>query len=163
MATVKVIDKDRGWREFARSVLESGQLTARVGFVGEKAQETTERGLTMAELGMIHEFGTRDGHVPERSFLRATLDKNGRKYLDLFGKLIALRIGRRGFSLADTLEKVALRAENDVFNYIVHDRIPPPNAPSTIARKGKDHPLFDTGQMARAVSHEVVEGDGDER
>lgn len=35
--------------------------------------------------------------------------------------------------------------------------MPPPNAPSTIARKGFDHPLIETGELRDAVECRVTE------
>jgi len=34
-------------------------------------------------------------------------------------------------------------------------RIPPPNAPLTIARKGFDHPLIETTQMINDIKHRI--------
>ena len=48
----------------------------RVGIIGSKASKTEHKGsnLTNAELGTIHEFGSKDGrHPPRRSFLEDSL------------------------------------------------------------------------------------------
>lgn len=39
----------------------------------------------------------------------------------------------------------------------IMSRIPPPNAPSTIAAKGSSLPLFDTGEMVGAIDHKQRE------
>ena len=38
----------------------------------------------------------------------------------------------------------------------IDSHIPPPNSPATIARKGFDLPLYDTGTLYRAFDYEVI-------
>ena len=48
-------------------------MQLRVGMVGDKANEK-EAGsdLSLADLALIHEYGTEDGHIPERAPVRKT-------------------------------------------------------------------------------------------
>ena len=46
---------------------------------------------------------------------------------------------------------------HEVVSKLIYDNeLTPRNAPSTIAKKGVDHPLFDTGQLARSIQCRVI-------
>jgi hypothetical protein len=53
--------------------------------------------------------------------------------------------------------RIGMVAVGDVQRRIVQ-RIPPPNAPSTIAKKGSDVPLIDTGRLRQSVDYTVEFG-----
>src|SRR4051812_36975227 len=40
------------------------------------APPPSEGGMTNAEIALVNEFGSQDGRVPERSFIRSTFDRN---------------------------------------------------------------------------------------
>src|SRR5712664_1718354 len=79
---VQVKDEDRGFKELMKSLraLANGDTYVKAGVIGEKAQEKhVGTNLTVAELGMVHEYG--GGRVPERSFVRRPYDANKERYL----------------------------------------------------------------------------------
>ena len=50
------------------------KISIKVGILApEASQKHSGSGLTMAELGAIHEFGSADGKIPARSFLRVPI------------------------------------------------------------------------------------------
>jgi hypothetical protein len=65
---VKLTDRDRGYFRVMRAV--DGSRQGRRLRVGVKADPHTEM------VASVQEFGTQDGRVPERSYLRAWFDKN---------------------------------------------------------------------------------------
>lgn len=110
-------------------------------------------GITMAELAMVHEFGSRDGHIPQRSFLRSTVDENERRYVAAMKKELA-KIPSGKATVRGALRQTGERMRSDVIDKIRRG-IPPPNAPSTIARKGSSTPLIDTGQLLQSITVKV--------
>lgn len=54
------------------------------------------------------------------------------------------------------LRKAGMLGQNVVRRYFVEDNGWPPNAPSTIAQKGSDRPLIDTGELRKSVAYVVV-------
>jgi hypothetical protein len=50
----------------------------RVGL--QASDQSASDNLNMAELGTVHEFGSTDGRIPQRSFIRATFDEKLPKY-----------------------------------------------------------------------------------
>jgi len=154
--TVKVIDKDRGWKNIKTQLLflVDGR-TVVIGIQGDDANEAREGGMTNIKLGNIHEYGTDDGKIPARSFLRSTFDANNRKYLKAIN-----RISKNIFGGVNPLGQLMLLGEvarADVLKTI-KSKIPPPLAESTIAhKKGETTPLIDTGQLFNSISSVIVD------
>lgn len=175
---LNVVEKDTGWEAFqalVRDIQRSG-AHVKVGVlegVGT-GSDKREGGVTNAELAAIHEFGTADGHIPERSFLRSTFNLNMPAYLQnlrtLLTKVLAGEI---------TVEKVfnvmGARISTDVKKYITTGAgVPPPNAPSTLARKiakgawnkrgtlktnFSPRPLVDTGRLLVSITWAYIRGE----
>lgn len=113
-------------------------------------------GLTMSKLGTIHEFGSSNGRIPERSFLRSFLlvrRSDIKKALHLGAKNVA-----NGKAVSNELEKLALWAQGGVQERIV-DVDEPENALATIRRKKSSNPLIATGAMRQAVIGLVTDND----
>jgi hypothetical protein len=114
--------------------------------------------LTVAEVAAVNEYGTQDGRIPARSFLRSTFEARreelaemGREFIEkvVDGKLdLAIALGRMGAWLAGKVK----RAITD------GDGIPPENRPSTVRKKGSSRPLVDTGRMLAAITWSVIVG-----
>lgn len=164
MARNSFYDKDKGWnRLMTRLESASGESGVFVGFLRSSGQYKPkgarakgEPSLTVAQVAAINEFGSSDGRVPERSFMRSAIDANADKITRLAKKLTGKvvdgtvskksALGILGQSVADSI-----RAR-------IQKGVPPPNAPSTVARKKSSHTLIDTGQMVGAVEYEVYDG-----
>ena len=92
--------------------------------------------------------------IPERSYLRAWFDENvdvlQATMERLIGQVVEGKISGRA-----ALETIGGYVVTHVQAYMV-DLKTPPNAPSTIARKGSSNPLIDTGQLKDAITWQVV-------
>lgn len=157
MARSGVRDVDHGWKKLMQVLAQakSGETYVKVGVIGTAAQSAHE-GISNVELAAVHEFGSPDRGIPERSFIRSTYDEKRDAWTALLKK--ALRGVYEGkVSLEQALSMVGLRAEADIKRHVTSGvGIPPPLKPATIARKGSSRPLVDTGRMINSVSHEVV-------
>ena len=101
-----------------------------------------------------NEFGTRDGHIPERSFIRSAIDMN------------APQINRRADEVwAQIMDgaitmNAGLGLMGEFIQRLITTRITelkmPPNAESTIARKGSSNPLIDTGRMRQSIRWQLA-------
>jgi phage gpG-like protein len=108
-------------------------------------------GPTNAEVAAIHEFGL--GHVPERSFLRVTVEQHREEILrnirtvgkGLFKSGEELRIGLERFGLW-FVSKMQAR---------IRAHISPALKQSTIDRKGSSTPLIDSGQLLNSLTYKV--------
>lgn len=130
-----------------------------VGVLAKDAQTGAAEspGLTVLDVAIFNEFGTKnaDGtvRIPERSFIRAWADSNAKEAADLLRRLVAQSI--KGKITEDqALNRFGLWAQGQIQLRIANG-IPPPNAQSTIDRKGSDKPLIDTGQLRSSISYEI--------
>ena len=157
---LKVTDRDRGWRKLKRTLATTTKPYVEVGVRGEDdARPGGEIG--NVELAAVHEFGAAAGplgeiDIPERSFIRSTIDEHLKEYRALLGKL-----GRQIYTLRmrpkQALAILGLKATSDMRRMI--ERGGPGNwpalAPSTIARKGTDKKLIDTGLLKASITSKV--------
>lgn len=149
-------DIDRGYRRIFKQLAEAGlkELTLLVGVRSQDGSEVPEGSdLNLAQIAAVNEFGTKDGHVPERSYLRSTVDANRSKYGQAFADVIGGVIDGRT-TMAKGVGRVGARVVADVQQTMrAFDN--PPNAPSTIARKGFDNPLIGIGRLRQSIDWEI--------
>lgn len=109
-------------------------------------------GTSVIDVGVWNEFGTET--IPERSFLRAGIREGAPAYRRLNRRnLIKMREGEKTSDQA--MGELGLKAAGDVQEMVL-DVKQPPNAPRTIARKGSENPLIDTGHLRQSITHEVI-------
>ena len=117
-------------------------------------------GVTNAELMYIHENGSLARHIPARPVLQITLNYAVVNLLPTtLDKCINICLinGFNESMIMQELNKLCMRIESYA-RHIIYDNtgVLAPNAPSVIARKGDNHPLFDTGQLARSIVCRIV-------
>lgn len=112
---------------------------------------------TLGQVAVVNEFGSKDGRVPERSFIRTTdVDKRDDVYAYLKRKRLDVVSGRE--TARQVLGEVGAKMKGFIQQKIIAIRTPP-NAPSTIARKGSSNPLIAEGQLLRSIEWEYHESD----
>ncbi len=105
--------------------------------------------LTITEYAAVNEFGTKDGRIPERSFMRTTYDKFERFYTQHFRENgYKASIGKLNPIAA--LKLVGEDYRSDVVNKIIGIRNPP-NAESTLKKKRGSNPLIDDAIMNKSI------------
>lgn len=148
-----VVDRDHGWSELAKRLdALTGDEHVIVGVLGAKAAQAHGSGVTNLDVATWNEFGT--PRAPERSFIRETIDLAQDKLLQLSAKL-GKGVVSGAFTAGQALE---LLGEHTVGLMIerINAHIAPPNAPSTIKRKGSRTPLIaHTGQLKSALSYKL--------
>ena len=97
--------------------------------------------------------------IPERSFMRATLDANRSKYADLITRLLD-RVVRGKLTTDQLLGLLGARVVADIKRRI-RSRISPALKASTIRRKGSSTPLIDTGGLVNAITWAVRRRDAE--
>jgi hypothetical protein len=136
----------------------AGEVTITVGIHGEEGS-AQHRGandtgvpLTVLDVATFNEFGT--SRTPQRSFIRAWYDED-REFIDktLKSQFALALAGKITNEVA--MERCALAFEGRIKQRIARG-IPPPNAPSTIARKKSSTPLIDKGQLRNAIRGKAV-------
>ena len=153
MASVKIIDNDRGLNKLLLRVRKLDGAQVSVGIQGAEASEVREGGITNAEVGTIHEFGAPRAGIPQRSFERSTFDEKRKKYERALEKGAA-KIANGSKSTRAVLFELGERARSDMIAKI-NSNIPPPLKPQTIARKQDDLALVDFGILRGSITSVV--------
>jgi hypothetical protein len=138
----------------------AGKPHVKMGFPEEEfAEDHRDSGLTVGEIAVVHEFGSEQAGIPERSFIRSTYDEKQKEWRTLTEHLKKQVIAGK-MTVKQALEQIGMRQVSDV-RLKVRDHIPPPNKADTVARKGSSTPLIDQGQMINeTLTHKVDMGGG---
>ena len=88
-------------------------------------------------------------NIPARPWLSKGVDASNLEYVKLIEDGIA-----NGDTMDQTLNRVGVVAVASVQRYMTELRTPP-NAPSTIKRKGSSNPLIDSGAMRQSVTYKI--------
>lgn len=97
-----------------------------------------------------HEVAAHTITIPPRPFFRTTI-KAGEKH---WGADLGKVLKEKGYDAAAALDTMGEEIKGELQESI-RDWTSPPNAKSTIAKKGFNDPLFGDGTMLRAVDSEV--------
>lgn len=93
--------------------------------------------------------------IPERSFIRSTVDDNEEKYFRSLNRVMG-RIIDGTLNKFQALSFVGQLVEADIKSKIIN-LDSPANAKSTVRKKGSDNPLVDTGLMGNSIRYVVQE------
>lgn len=152
MAGSKITDTDFGYKKWLKQMSDMAQKpSVKIGILGDG--EAGEDGATVLEYGSYNEFGTKDGKIPERSFIRATIDERKRR---IYGKAFQLqeKIFLGKISIPKALAIMGSLIKGNIVQKVVSMRSPA-NADSTIKAKGSSNPLIDTGRLRQSIDYEV--------
>lgn len=152
--TVEVRGGSRLAREIKRR-LEAFTSSRRV-LVGLPAGSGENKGTPLVVIGAVQEFGSADGRIPERSFLRVPIRQNQDNIRRAFA-VLARRVASGEITSFQMLSKIGARAVGYCQDAI-SEGIAPANAPSTIAKKGSATPLVDKGALKQAITYVVDDG-----
>lgn len=130
-------------------------MVVRVGIMGNKTNRKNDVGITNADVGFIHEFGT--SKIPKRSFLRMPIFQKNEDILAYVKKAGALKKLAKG-KMVEVLADIGIACERVILQAFASSGWGDwaTNAPSTIRRKKSDSPLIDTGQLRRSISSVVT-------
>lgn len=157
-------EKDLGWNRIKKRSLKRF-VSIKVGVISaeEQSKEAHERvenyGFrefgkpTVAEYAIQNEFGT--DKIPARPALRNAIDENEKKIRKFKQKVIQKYLidGKLNEKQAGSLIGFFVRS---LMQRSITDLKSPPNAPSTIARKGSSNPLIDTGRYRQSINYKVT-------
>jgi hypothetical protein len=110
------------------------------------------KGLTIADLANIHEFGL---GVPERSFVRAWVDGSTTKINAKAAEILPLALSGQ-LTWQQAADQIALWAGAEIQKYISDGHVSPGDSAKTIARKGSSTPLIDRNLLRSAISGEAI-------
>ena len=114
-----------------------------------------EDGLTIATIAAVNEFGTADGHIPARPFLRPGVEDGAEMYLRLAEKELPDVLSGK-HPMDRLLSRLGAVAVGNVQKKIVDGPFEV-NAESTIKAKGSSSPLIDTGALRQSINYAIAD------
>lgn len=153
------------WDKIRGEVRKLERAHAKIGVLQSKGGNAERDGITMIELAAIHEFGSPNAGIPERSFLRSTFRVHRRQELLALVTKLAGQVTSGNMTTKRALGILGQWGAAAVKNTIRSKQtigMTDPGArqellQSTIDRKGSSTPLIDTGRLINTISYEVVE------
>jgi phage gpG-like protein len=129
-----VVDRDLGLKAIVEQLKEGA--TVRVGVLGSDAAVTPEGSrLSMAQIATVHEFGSSDGKIPQRSFLRSTFDEKAKELEQLISRAIGKAIKSPGSISVAQIVGLAGQRYLDLVKAKIRSKIDPPLSPRTLAKR----------------------------
>lgn len=173
----RVIDRDLGWKQIKKTCAVLAQNPqAVIGIRGKEAVaqkeagegETAKPGVTLVVVASTHEFGSPKAGVPQRSFIRATVDRKVSEYREILSDLKdQLLTPKSGMTPRKALLILGEQVKADI-KATIRAGIPPPWSEATrerrIQRAGgaiiAETPLIDTAQLINGITNDVQTPDG---
>lgn len=137
------------------------QMRVLVGIPEDHTARKDRDKINNAELMYIHTNGSPMRHIPARPVIEPAIESPTNK------AAITGELSEAATSVLNSEPEAALQHLNDAGqlgedaarNWFENPNNGwPPNTPATIAAKGSDRPLVDTGQLRKAITHVVRNG-----
>jgi len=145
-----VTDRDLGFKAIVRELKNLDGKEINAGILKDAGK--SEEGVSLVNIAIWNEYGTK--HIPSRPFVRIASDENRKQWGDTVADGVGKVIDRQ-IKWRKCCDMVGVRMKDDIKKVIGDKSKLAPNAPSTIARKGHDKPLIDTGLMKSKVNYRV--------
>lgn len=121
-------------------------VSAGVQAIGQ-ASPVDDDAANLVEIAVTNEFGSDDGRIPARPWLRTSFDRYRKDWQELAKRApVDLLAGRNP---DNSIRLLGVKMAGDVKDTL---EVGPwtPNAPMTIREKGSDQPLVDTGRLLQS-------------
>ena len=150
---MKYIKEDKQAQKCLKKILHEAAQNACVA-VGILQDEPHTKNFSMVDLALVHEYGSKNGHIPARSFIRSTCDANQKRHFECIKKLENKYFSGH-ITLKQALFQLGAIVATDMRQAINLGKISPKLKPATIKRKKSSKPLIDTGRLKGSITHEV--------
>ena len=137
---------EKNLQQFKDSVVKAGILA-------KDGSENHSEGITVFQIGMIHEFGVPEKNIPRRSFIRVPIENNIKEITKLIENNHRL-VSENAMSAKVALDRIGIKAQNTIKESFRNNDWRPLKR-ATVKRKGSSHPLIDTGQLIGSISYIV--------
>lgn len=162
--SVKLTSKDRGLKKITSNLTKTKELSVvKIGIIdGGKTHEDddSDEPLTIGAIGTVHEFGTDDGKIPERSFIRATIEEHRADIVEFQNKLYK-KVILGQMELPQALGLLGEKVKSLIIAAL-DKGIEPALSIFTLLNRMKrtggvysDKPLVDSGQLKQSITYKV--------
>ena len=144
----------KGLDALAKRLSALARLKVKTGFFEE---DKYDDGIQVAQVAAWNEHGTR--FHPERPFMKEALQDKGNRQKIINILKLAIKSAIKGDGASRRIMQSLGRLVVDEIKVTIAN-YPGSNSPATVARKGFDRPLYDTGKMIESVRFKVGNGAG---
>ena len=144
-----IIDRDLGFNRIMRDLQKLYGMEVVAGMLKDSGK--AENGASYVDIATWNEYGT--SRIPSRPFIRISADTNKQVWTKLAQQCVNGVID--GDSPRDAAQVVGHRMVEDIRKVFGDTSKLKANAPSTIAKKGRNEPLVDSGEMRRRVNFRI--------
>lgn len=144
-----VIDRDLGFNRIMRDLQKLDGLEVVAGMLKDSGKASN--GASYVDIATWNEYGTR--RIPSRPFIRISADTNKAAWSKMAQQAVNDVID--GDSPREAAKVIGHRMVEDIRKVFGDTSKLKDNAPSTIAKKGRNEPLVDSGEMRRRVNFRV--------
>ena len=137
---------EKNLQQFKDSVVKAGILA-------KDGSENHSEGITVFQIGMIHEFGVPEKNIPRRSFIRVPIENNIKEITKLIENNHKL-VSENAMSAKVALDRIGIKAQNTIKESFRNNDWKA-NSRATVKRKGSSRPLIDKGQLIGSISYIV--------
>lgn len=154
----EVIDKDLGWERIKKNFISLHTRVIKAGVL--ESAGNGKRGVSIAYYASCNEYGTYESgsewqRIPARPFMGITADEQKMWRIPLTQAIDRIIGGANGpMDVKAELSVVGEKMKKDIKNNIGQNKYTP-LAPSTVARKGHNIPLMDSGALYDSIDYEV--------
>ena len=143
-----VIDRDLGYNRIMRNLQKLYGMEVVAGMLRDSGKASN--GASYVDIAAWNEYGTR--RIPSRPFIRISADTNKQAWAKLAQQCVNNVID--GDSPRDAAQVVGHKMVEDIREVFGSSKLKA-NAPSTVAKKGRNEPLVDSGEMRRRVNFRI--------
>lgn len=143
-----VIDKDLGWDKIMRDLEKLDGMEVVAGMLKDSGKASN--GASYVDIATWNEYGT--SRIPSRPFIRISADTNRQAWAKMAQQCVNNVID--GDSPTEAAQVIGHRMVEDIRKVFGSSKLKA-NAPSTIAKKGRNEPLVDSGEMRRRVNFRI--------
>ncbi len=140
------MDVDKGFNKIFHNLNKLKNIELQVGIFDEDIASYAQAN----EYGTISKLGNK--HIPPRPFMKTAFNAKDGWKKEIHDAINATSLGEDFQKIIALLGEIAV---NDI-KLSISDNIPPPNAPSTIKKKGSSRTLIDSGKMRNSVTYKIV-------
>ena len=137
---------EKNLQQFKDSVVKAGILA-------KDGSQNHSEGITVFQIGMIHEFGVPEKNIPRTSFIRVPIENNIKEITKLIENNHRL-VSENAMSAKVALDRIGIKAQNTIKESFRNNDWKPLKR-ATVKRKGSSRPLIDTGQLFGSISYIV--------
>lgn len=117
-----------------------------VGF--QRGKGVYENGADVADVAMYNEFGT--SKIPPRPFMEQSFKRHEQEYVEECENIFNAMV--KGQKTSGLIRIFGQKVKKDIVDEIERGEFVP-NAPSTVAKKGFNKPLYETGLLEKSISY----------